>query len=47
VYRSALPVKSAIRMMQEERGQHFDPGLLDLFFDAQSDIDSIRNTYAD
>jgi putative two-component system response regulator len=47
VYRSALPVKSAIRMMQEERGQHFDPELLDLFFAAQSDIDAIRNTYAD
>jgi putative two-component system response regulator len=47
VYRSALPVKSAIQMMRDERGQHFDPELLDLFFGAQSDIDAIRNTYAD
>jgi putative two-component system response regulator len=47
VYRSALPVKSAIKMMQDERGKHFDPELLDAFFHAQSEIDAIRQTYAD
>jgi putative two-component system response regulator len=47
VYRSALPVKSAVKMMQDERGKHFDPELLDAFFKAQSEIDAIRQAYAD
>ncbi len=47
VYRSALPVKSAIQMMRDERGRHFDPELLDAFFGAQAEIDAIRHAYAD
>jgi putative two-component system response regulator len=47
VYRSALPVRSAIKMMQDERGRHFDPELLDAFFAARSEIDSIRQAYSD
>jgi putative two-component system response regulator len=47
VYRSALPVKSAIKMMQDERGKHFDPELLDAFFLARSEIDAIRQAYVD
>jgi putative two-component system response regulator len=47
VYRSALPVKSAIQLMQDERGKHFDPELLDVFLSAQPDIDAIRQAYAD
>jgi putative two-component system response regulator len=47
VYRSALPVKSAIKMMQDERGRHFDPELLDVFFAEQPEIDAIRQAYAD
>jgi putative two-component system response regulator len=47
VYRSALPVQSALKMMQDERGRHFDPELLDAFFFAQAEIDAIRQAYAD
>ena len=47
VYRSALPVKSAIDMMRSERGSHFDPDMLDAFFDALSEIEAIRHAYAD
>ena len=47
VYRPALPVKSAIQMMQEESGRHFDPELLDAFFGARGDIEAIRHAYAD
>jgi putative two-component system response regulator len=47
VYRSALPVKSAIQMMQDQRGQHFDPKLLDAFFQEQSEIEAIRQAYVD
>jgi putative two-component system response regulator len=47
VYRSALPVESATRMMREERGRHFDPVLLDAFLDARTEIDAIREAYVD
>jgi putative two-component system response regulator len=47
VYRSALPVKSAIQMMQDGRGRHFDPTLLDAFFQERSEIEAIRQAYAD
>jgi putative two-component system response regulator len=47
VYRSALPVNSAIQMMQDERGRHFDPKLLDAFFGERSEIEAIRQAYAD
>jgi putative two-component system response regulator len=47
VYRSAVPVKSAIQMMQEDRGHHFDPELLDVFMAAQPEVDTIRRAYAD
>jgi putative two-component system response regulator len=47
VYRSALPVKSAIQMMRDERGRHFDPELLDAFFEERPEIEAIRLAYAD
>jgi putative two-component system response regulator len=47
VYRSALPVQSAFKMMREERNRHFDPDMLDVFFQAQSEISAIRKAYAD
>jgi putative two-component system response regulator len=47
VYRSALPVQSAVEMMKDERGRHFDPEPLDAFFSAQSEIEAIRHAYAD
>lgn len=47
VYRSALPVKSAIEMMREESGTHFDPALLDTFLDALGEVEAIRRAYAD
>ncbi len=47
VYRSALPVKSAIEMMRDERGAHFDPDLLDAFLGALDEVEAIRRAYAD
>jgi cyclic di-GMP phosphodiesterase len=47
VYRSAFPVKSAIEMMREERGRHFDPALLDAFLGALGEVEAIRQAYAD
>jgi putative two-component system response regulator len=47
VYRSALPVRAAMKMMQDERARHFDPELLDAFYAARPEIDAIRQAYAD
>ncbi|MGP0103212.1 MAG: HD domain-containing phosphohydrolase [Solirubrobacteraceae bacterium] len=47
VYRAALPAKSALEMMRDERGLHFDPRLLDAFFLAQEEIEDVREKYAD
>jgi putative two-component system response regulator len=47
VYRAALPIKSAIKMMRDERGKHFDPELLDAFFLAQPEIEQVRQRYVD
>jgi methanogenic corrinoid protein MtbC1 len=33
VYRKAFTVEEAVAMMTAQRGKHFDPGLLDAFFD--------------
>jgi putative two-component system response regulator len=47
LYRSALPVKSAVKMMRDARGQHFDPELLDAFLLALPEVDAIRQAHAD
>jgi putative two-component system response regulator len=46
-YRAAFKVEHALEMMKEERGRHFDPELLDLFFDAIEDVVAIRNRFSD
>jgi cyclic di-GMP phosphodiesterase len=47
VYRAALPLKSAVKMMQDERGRHFDPKMLDAFFEVRAEVEEIRHQYAD
>jgi cyclic di-GMP phosphodiesterase len=47
VYRSALPVGSAIELMYEERGAHFDPELFDAFVQSLPEVEAIRRAYAD
>ncbi len=46
VYRSALPVASAVEMMHSERGRHFDPELLDEFRAALPEIEAVRRAVA-
>lgn len=41
-YRAALPVQSAVDMMREQRGRHFDPDLLDVFFAALPELEAIH-----
>ncbi len=47
VYRPALPIKSAVEIMRDERGRHFEAGMLDTFLHTQSEIEEIRAQYAD
>jgi putative two-component system response regulator len=47
VYRPAFPVKSAVEMMREERGRHFNPELFDAFMAALPKVEAIRHAYAD
>lgn len=47
VYRSALPVKSALELMREESSKHFEPQLLETFFAVLPEIEAIRHAYAD
>ncbi|MGZ4358819.1 MAG: HD domain-containing phosphohydrolase [Gaiellaceae bacterium] len=42
IYRAAYSLDEAIEMMRAQRGRHFDPGLLDLFFDSIDQIQVIR-----
>jgi putative two-component system response regulator len=47
VYRPALPVKSAMVIMRDERGRHFDAAMLDAFLLVQPELEAIREQYAD
>jgi len=45
-YRPAFPLKTAVDMMREERGAHFDPELLDSFLETLGELDGIKRAYA-
>jgi putative two-component system response regulator len=44
-YRTAIPMDDVLGMMREGSGSHFDPTLLDLFFERLETIQEIRSTY--
>ena len=44
VYSSALSPRTAIRMMCEQRGRHFDPALMDTFLEALPEVELIRQS---
>ncbi len=46
VYRSAMPVTTAVEMMQEQRGLHFDPDLLDDFMEGLPEVEEVRFAHA-
>jgi putative two-component system response regulator len=45
IYRPAFDVEEAITMMRDQRGAHFDPEVLDCFFDALEQVEEIRLGY--
>lgn len=47
VYKKAWPLEDILAYFQKERGEHFDPKLVDLFFAHLSEILEIRERYFD
>ena len=47
VYRPAYPIGEALEIMREGRGDHFDPKVLDCFFDSMDRVFGIRELHAD
>jgi putative two-component system response regulator len=46
-YRSAFPVGTAIDMMGAQRGEHFDPKILNTFLTSMKDVEIVRQQYED
>lgn len=47
VYKQAWPLEKILNLFKEERGQHFDPKLVDVFFDHLDELLAIRERFAD
>lgn len=46
-YKKAWSVEAAVKLIRENRGQHFDPGLVDIFLRELPRIIAIKHQYAD
>ena len=46
-YKEAFPLEKCFQIMQEERGTHFDPTVLDAFFNRRSEIVAIQLRHAE
>ena len=46
-YKEAFSVEKAFQILQEGRGQHFDPHVLDAFFARQDEVLRVMREYAD
>ncbi len=47
IYRKALPDKEVLDLIKHEKGKHFDPVLVDIFFEELDTILAIKETYRD
>jgi putative two-component system response regulator len=45
-YKAALTDEEALRITAEERGSHFDPALVDVFFSIASELPALRGGLA-
>ena len=46
-YKEAFPVDKAMAIMEESRGSHFDPRVLDAFFARRADVLQVLVEYGD
>ncbi|MFP5212020.1 MAG: HD-GYP domain-containing protein, partial [Acidobacteriota bacterium] len=44
-YKEPFPVEESFAVIREERGRHFDPQVVDAFFDITDEILAIKNKY--
>jgi putative two-component system response regulator len=47
VYKPAFPLEQASQIMSEGRGKHFDPDLLDLFWETLNDVMEVKARYTE
>lgn len=47
VYKKAWPIEDVIELFKQERGQHFDPALVDILLEHFKDFIQIRDSYVD
>jgi len=47
VYKPAWEDEKIFQLLKDERGKHFDPKLIDIFFDNINDFLEVRNTFSD
>ncbi|SFV54072.1 RESPONSE REGULATOR PROTEIN-CheY-like nd an HD-GYP domain [hydrothermal vent metagenome] len=47
VYKKAWPLEKIYKLIKEERGKHFDPKLVDLFFEHKEEILKVRERFKD
>jgi response regulator RpfG family c-di-GMP phosphodiesterase len=47
VYKDAMPVARAVDILEQGRGLHFDPQLLDIFLANMDDVVRIRERFRD
>ncbi len=46
-YKAAMPVEKALTILRDERGRHFDPAVIDAFFEAVDEILDVCREHAD
>ena len=46
-YKKALPRKECFKILEEGRGKHFDPKVLDAFFQGASEIVTVQVEFMD
>lgn len=46
-YKEAWPMEKVLKLLEEEKGQHFDPNLVDLFIENIEEVKTIMHTYPD
>ena len=46
-YKEPWPIDRILAYMRDQRGRHFDPALLDLFFDNLNEVNKIRDSIRD
>lgn len=46
-YKDAWPAEKAFQLLEDEKGKHFDPQLVDLFIEAKSEVLTVLNRYQD